>query len=73
MDDFIQIEVRNESDPVGLNEIQNFFSKGYSKKGTNRGLGLYNVKTICNEYGLDLECKNELLDNCNWLVFKVKI
>ena len=36
-----EIEVRNESQFINYNEIENFFTKGYSKKGENRGLGLY--------------------------------
>ena len=73
LDGCIRIEVRNACEYVGINDIQQFFTKGYSKKGTNRGLGLYNVKTICDEYKLELSCENEMLNDGNWLSFKIKI
>ncbi len=66
-----EIEVRNISKYIGYEEIGKFFNRGYSKKGSNRGLGLYNVKSICHEYKLDIECENKTIDNRNWLSFKV--
>lgn len=39
--------VRNRSEKIPLDEIGRFFEKGYSSKGSGRGLGLYNVKEIC--------------------------
>ena len=68
-----EIEIRNESKYMDLSEIDMFFCKGYSKKGDNRGLGLYNVKNICNEYTLKIYCENKLIDNKNWLSFVVTI
>ncbi len=65
----LDIEVRNESDYISYAEIDLFFSKGYSKKGENRGLGLFHVKTICEEYGLKLFCKNKQVEDDNWLSF----
>ena len=65
------IEVRNRSQYIGYGEIESFFRKGFSKKGKNRGLGLYNVKKICNEYSLNILCDNKLLDSMNWLSFTV--
>lgn len=66
-----EIEVRNVSRRFTYDEIDMFFKKGYSEKGTNRGLGLYNVKNICSEYMLNLYCNNKTIDNCNWLYFLV--
>lgn len=65
------IEVRNRSQYIGYGEIESFFRKGFSKKGKNRGLELYNVKKICNEYSLNILCDNKLLDSMNWLSFTV--
>lgn len=70
-DDSFEIEVRNESKFIDFCEIESFFKKGYSKKGENRGLGLYNVKAICNDYSLKLCCKNKMIDDKNWLWFSV--
>lgn len=69
--DFFKIEVRNESAIVNLNEIDSFFDKGYSKKGVGRGLGLYNVKCICEEYLLDIVPENMEIEGQNWLSFKI--
>lgn len=65
------IEVRNESRFIDYNELNNYFVKGYSNKGENRGLGLYNVKKICEQHGLDLYCENKEIDGANWISFVV--
>ncbi len=68
----LEIEVRNTSEFIEYCEIEKFFKKGFSKKGNNRGLGLYNVKSICNEYSLKIYCENKKIDNENWFSFTVK-
>lgn len=65
------IEVRNESDFIQYNEIPNMFAKEYSEKGEGRGLGLYNVKNICDTYGFNIQCQNVEFDGCNWISFVV--
>lgn len=65
------IVIRNKSTFIDYNEISDFFTKGYSKKGSSRGLGLYNVKKICEEYGMSICCENEEINNENWLCFKI--
>lgn len=67
----LEIEVRNESPFVNYEEINKFFIKGYSSKGENRGLGLYNVKNICRKYDLDIYCENIEIDSVNWLSFRI--
>lgn len=69
----INIEIRNESTMFSIDEIQYFFTKGFSKKGEGRGLGLYNVKTICSHYNLDLKCENKEIENQNWISFQIDI
>lgn len=69
--DGLYIEVRNESAYIPYKEIGNFFVKNYSRKGENRGLGLYNVKQICEEYSLDISCDNVDIDGSNWLTFVI--
>lgn len=69
--DRFYLEVRNESAYIPYKEIGNFFVKNYSRKGENRGLGLYNVKQICEEYGLDIACDNIDIDGENWLSFEI--
>ena len=65
------IVIRNKSTFIDYNEISDFFTKGYSRKGSSRGLGLYNVKKICDEYGMSICCENEEINNENWLCFKI--
>lgn len=67
--DMFYIEVRNESPYISYDILGDFFNKGYSKKGEGRGLGLYNTKQICKEYGLEISCNNKNIDGSNWLVF----
>lgn len=69
VNDIFLIEVRNKSSYINHNEINSFFTKGYSKKGENRGYGLYNVKKICNQYQLDILCQNIEIEGSNWLSF----
>ena len=61
------LEVRNTSAYINYDELGAFFKKGYSKKGKNRGMGLYHVKNICNECSLNIYCDNKKLDDENWL------
>lgn len=70
--DHFYIEVRNESSYIPYKEIGSFFVKDYSKKGENRGLGLYNVKQICEEYGLEISCNNADIDGENWVSFEIR-
>lgn len=67
----LNIEVRNKSVFIDYVEIEKFFSRGYSKKGIDRGLGLYNVKKICDDFSLNIVCENKLIDEENWISFSV--
>ena len=71
--DRIRIEVSNESEVIDYQRIQEFFRKGYSEKGKNRGYGLYNVKKICGDYGIGITCENREEDDRNRLVFGLTI
>lgn len=71
--DRIRIEVSNESEVVDYQRIQEFFRKGYSEKGKNRGYGLYNVKKICVDYGIEITCENREENDRNRLVFGLTI
>lgn len=65
------IEVRNESSYISYDTLNSFFGKDYSKKGKNRGLGLYNIKQICEEYGLEIAAKWTEIDRVGWVSFKI--
>ena len=70
--DIFIIEVRNESPYIEFDVLKSFFRKDFSKKGENRGLGLYNVKQICEEYSLDLSPKWTEINGRGWLIFRVQ-
>lgn len=70
-DEKLSIEIRNESDYISYADIGSFFDKGYSRKGENRGLGLFHVKTICDEYNLNISCLNKEIDKVNWISFSI--
>ena len=65
--------VRNRSEKIPLDEIGRFFEKGYSSKGSGRGLGLYNVKEICEKYGVDIVCDNTEIDDKNGFLIELHI
>lgn len=69
----IAINVSNECKDIGYNDISEFFKKGYSRKGENRGYGLYNVKKICDEYGAALETVLDDEEGSKWVRFMVII
>ena len=66
-----KIEVRNKSKYILQDKMEMFFKKGYSQKGEGRGLGLYNVKTICINNSLNILCENKEIDGENWLSFVI--
>lgn len=47
-----KVEVKNSISGLNIepSEIEGFFEKGFSSKGTGRGYGLYNVKKIVKKY-----------------------
>ena len=65
--------VRNRSEKIPFDEMSRFFEKGYSSKGSGRGLGLYNVKEICEKYGVDIVCDNTEIDDKNWFFIELHI
>ena len=65
--------VRNRSEKIPLDEMGRFFEKGYSSKGSGRGLRLYNVKEICEKYGVDIVCDNTEIDDKNWFLIELHI
>lgn len=72
-DDKIRIEIANECKGIDHNKLQEFFKKGYSEKGENRGYGLYNVKKICEDYHVELECSIKKIEDQDWVFFEMNI
>lgn len=69
----IELEIRNTSRVIDVEEVRKFFKKGYSSKGTSRGMGLYHVKKICKENKIEIVTKNSEIDEMNWFVFQIVI
>lgn len=65
--------VRNVSRHVTYEEIENWFHKGVSSKGNNRGLGLYHVKHLCQELGCNIYCKNVEYEQDNWIEMMLEV
>lgn len=62
------IEVKNSGNTIKPDNIENIFEKGFStKKGDNRGYGLYNIKEIANKNGSDVQISFE----DNYTIFKM--
>ncbi|MBZ9626336.1 GHKL domain-containing protein [Clostridium sp. FP2] len=62
------VEVRNSGITIKPDTIENIFERGFStKKGENRGYGLYNIKKIAEKNGSDVQ----LFFEDNYTVFKI--
>lgn len=72
-DKCLSIEVRNIVQQMTTQEIQKIFSRGYSSKGENRGIGLARVKQLTETSGAGLLVKNFIKEEHNWLSFKIII
>ena len=79
---YVKIENRQEDILFGIynecwylrqKDIEKMFLKGFSSKGQNRGLGLTNVKQICEEYHCELEVCNRKEKEKNYIQFIVHL
>lgn len=71
--DNIIFVVSNPYDSISVEGFAQMFKKSYSSKGENRGLGLYGIRQMSQEFGLDILCNNELRENINWVEFSIRI
>lgn len=65
--------IQNPYHYVTYDELLEWFKLGKSDKGNERGLGLYHLKSLCEEWNCDIECRNNEIDQNNWISFKLKI
>lgn len=68
-----QISVMNPFRYVPYDEILKWFQLDKSEKGSGRGLGLYYLKSLCEEWKCDIGCRNVETDQKNWIVFRLTI
>ena len=71
--EYVSVEIRNICKVIPVEQIVAMFRKGYSSKGENRGLGLYNLKKMGREYGFEIVCSNVLLEDKKWISFSVEL
>ncbi|MDE6312601.1 MAG: GHKL domain-containing protein [Lachnospiraceae bacterium] len=72
-DEDILFCIHNECQHLTQADIERMFVKGVSSKGENRGLGLVNVKAVCEEYQCDLEVGNQKEEDKNYIQFTVHL
>ncbi len=73
MDEEYCFTVRNRFSYVSYADMTEWFQYGKSGKGKDRGLGLYHLKCMCEEYECKLACRNEEDQEGNWIVFSLHI
>lgn len=66
-------EIGNKTPYIEFDEISSWFKEGYSRKGNNRGLGLYHIKCLCEELNCQIGCRNIIVDEENWIIFVLEI
>jgi sensor histidine kinase regulating citrate/malate metabolism len=68
----VEIVCRNQAEYIPIETINKFFKKGYSTKGSDRGLGLYNVKKILESKG-EIQISNRVINEVNHIEFRIVI
>lgn len=58
---------------VNYAEIESWFLQNNSKKGKNRGIGLYYAKKLCEEHGGNILCRNVEREQENWIEITLEI
>ncbi len=71
--DKVSFQVKNISEYIKSSEIEKFFMKGYSTKGKDRGLGLYRVKELVNNYKDEIYVNNIKEDNDYYFLIEVNL
>ena len=65
--------IRNTHKYVTYTTMEQWFQKGASTKGMNRGIGLYYVKSLCEEWKCNIRCENVNVVDKNWIQFTLEI
>lgn len=63
--------IRNTYRYVPYSEIEQWFQMDYSSKGPGRGIGLFHIKTLCEEWNVDVLCENVFIKDKNWVQFTI--
>ena len=65
--------VKNPFRHVGYQEIESWFQQDKSTKGAGRGLGLYHLKGLCQEFGCSILTRSMEIEEENWIVFTLEM
>ncbi len=65
--------IRNPYEYVPFEDIAEWFMLERSEKGRGRGLGLYRLKCLCDEWNCNIVCRNIEIDYKNWIMFTLEI
>ncbi|MCR5792781.1 MAG: GHKL domain-containing protein [Lachnospiraceae bacterium] len=71
--DKLVFQIMNPHEKLTIDEMRLFFEQGYSTKGENRGLGLYNAKKLTEKCGGNIFAGMENRDGQEYLNFRVEI
>lgn len=72
-DSYLLIIMQNPYQYVPYNEILEWFLLGKSDKGNERGVGLYHLKCLCEEWKCYISCRNIEVKTKNWISFTLQI
>ncbi|MGN0307436.1 MAG: sensor histidine kinase [Lachnospiraceae bacterium] len=70
--DFYCFCIGNQFPYVSLEEIIGWFNKEVSSKGEGRGLGLYRIRKLCEEWDCRIIFENRERKGRNWIEFRVE-
>lgn len=73
LEEAYRFSVMNPYPYISYDEILEWFQPEKSEKGSGRGLGLYHLKCLCEEWKCDIGCKNVEIEDNNWIAFTLKI
>lgn len=69
----ISLQIWSAGRRYSQDEMELFFRRGYSTKGSGRGLGLENVKRIMERSRGEISVENREYYGCNYLIFELMI
>lgn len=74
--DKLEFTIKNQTEQeISLSQLGKFFEKGFSTKSKDgkRGLGLYRAKQLCERYGGEITVGIEVIEEKNYICFKVVV
>ena len=72
-DTMFRFRILNPHPYVSYAEIESWFLQNNSKKGKNRGIGLYYAKKLCEEHATNILCRNVESEQENWIEITLEI